>query len=72
MYHFDGARDEEVIPRIIGFGPGATTPLRPDEGRFGRRAEYRGHAPPPTSRGRRQDGGIAWTRFFHPSPRRLQ
>jgi quercetin dioxygenase-like cupin family protein len=34
-HHFDGAKDEEVILQIIGFGPSATTPLRPDEGRFG-------------------------------------
>ncbi len=34
-HHFDGAKDEEVILQIVGYGPSGTTRLRPDEGRFG-------------------------------------
>jgi quercetin dioxygenase-like cupin family protein len=34
-HHFDGAKDEEVIVQIIGYGPNATTFLRPEEGNFG-------------------------------------
>jgi quercetin dioxygenase-like cupin family protein len=33
-HHFDGAKDEEVILQIVGYGPSATTPLRPSEGRM--------------------------------------
>jgi quercetin dioxygenase-like cupin family protein len=32
--HWDGAKDEEVIVQIIGVGPGATIPVRPDGPRF--------------------------------------
>ena len=33
--HYDGAKDEEVIVQIAGFGPSGTTELFPKEGRFG-------------------------------------
>jgi hypothetical protein len=33
--HFDGAKDEEVIVQIIGYGPSKTTSLYPAEGSFG-------------------------------------
>jgi quercetin dioxygenase-like cupin family protein len=32
--HWDGAKDEEVIVQIIGIGPGATVPIRPEDARF--------------------------------------
>ena len=34
-HHFDGAKDEEVILQITGYGPTKTTYLRPQDGRFG-------------------------------------
>lgn len=34
--HFDGAKDEEVIVQIIGYGPSKTTALAPAEGSFGK------------------------------------
>lgn len=34
-YHFDGAKDEEVILQLIGIGPGGTTYAHPEDGRFG-------------------------------------
>jgi quercetin dioxygenase-like cupin family protein len=34
-HHFDGAKDEEVIVQVVGYGPSATTFLRPEEGNFG-------------------------------------
>jgi quercetin dioxygenase-like cupin family protein len=33
--HYDGAKDEEVIVQIAGYGPSVTTPVFPGEGRFG-------------------------------------
>jgi quercetin dioxygenase-like cupin family protein len=33
--HYDGAKDEEVIVQIAGYGPSGTTELFPSEGRFG-------------------------------------
>lgn len=33
--HFDGARDEDVIVQIIGFGPTSTVRLQPELGNFG-------------------------------------
>ena len=33
--HFDGAKDEEVILQIIGYGPTGTIWLRPEEGHTG-------------------------------------
>lgn len=33
--HYDGAKDEEVIVQIAGFGPSGTTEVHPGEGRFG-------------------------------------
>ena len=33
-HHFDGAKDEEVIVQIIGYGPSSTTRLRPQEGSY--------------------------------------
>ena len=35
-HHFDGAKDEDVILQLIGYGPTKTTVLRPDEGLFGK------------------------------------
>jgi quercetin dioxygenase-like cupin family protein len=35
-HHFDGAKDEEVILQLVGYGPTGTTLLRPAEGLFGR------------------------------------
>jgi quercetin dioxygenase-like cupin family protein len=34
-HHFDGAKDEEVIVQIVGYGPTGMTLLRPEEGFFG-------------------------------------
>jgi quercetin dioxygenase-like cupin family protein len=33
-HHFDGAKEEEVILQIIGYGPSTTTRLRPNEGNY--------------------------------------
>lgn len=33
--HYDGAKDEEVIVQIAGFGPSGTTEVFPGESRFG-------------------------------------
>ena len=33
-HHFDGAKDEEVIVQIVGYGPSETTRLRPQDGNF--------------------------------------
>jgi mannose-6-phosphate isomerase-like protein (cupin superfamily) len=35
-HHFDGAKDEEVILQIIGYGPTSTVRLRPEEGNYRR------------------------------------
>jgi quercetin dioxygenase-like cupin family protein len=35
-YHWDGAKDEEVIVQLMGMGPSTTTRLNPNEGLFGR------------------------------------
>jgi hypothetical protein len=35
-HHYDGAKDEEVIVQIVGYGPSGTTPLRPNEPFFRR------------------------------------
>jgi len=32
--HWDGAKDEEAIVQIVGIGPGATIPVRPEADRF--------------------------------------
>jgi quercetin dioxygenase-like cupin family protein len=32
--HWDGAKDEEVILQIIGFGPSDTVPIKPADGLF--------------------------------------
>jgi len=34
-HHFDGAKDEEVILQLIGYGPSETTRLRPQDGLYG-------------------------------------
>jgi len=34
-HHFDGAKDEEVILQIIGYGPGGTTMIHPEDGHTG-------------------------------------
>ena len=36
VYHFDGAKDEEVIVQLVGMGPSQTTRRRPELGLFGR------------------------------------
>jgi quercetin dioxygenase-like cupin family protein len=33
--HFDGAKDEEVIVQLVGYGPSSTVRLRPQDGAFG-------------------------------------
>jgi quercetin dioxygenase-like cupin family protein len=33
-HHFDGAKDEEVILQIVGYGPSSTVRLRPQEGNY--------------------------------------
>jgi quercetin dioxygenase-like cupin family protein len=35
VHHYDGARNEEVILQLIGYGPSSTTRMRPQEGLFG-------------------------------------
>src|SRR5215831_6756877 len=35
-YHYDGAKEEEVIVQLMGMGPSTTTRLKPNEGLFGR------------------------------------
>ena len=35
-HHFDGAKDEEVILQLIGYGPSQTTRVRPEDGLYGR------------------------------------
>jgi quercetin dioxygenase-like cupin family protein len=35
-YHYDGAKDEEVIVQLMGMGPSTTTRAKPNEGLFGR------------------------------------
>jgi quercetin dioxygenase-like cupin family protein len=35
-HHFDGAKDEDVILQLIGYGPSETIRLRPQDGPFGR------------------------------------
>jgi quercetin dioxygenase-like cupin family protein len=34
--HFDGAKDEEVILQLVGYGPSSTTYVKPEDGEFGR------------------------------------
>jgi quercetin dioxygenase-like cupin family protein len=34
VYHFDGAKDEEVILQLVGMGPSETTKRRPELGLF--------------------------------------
>lgn len=34
-HHYDGAKDEEVILQLIGYGPGGTTMIRPEDGHTG-------------------------------------
>lgn len=34
-HHFDGAKDEEVILQIVGYGPTGTTLVRPEDGHTG-------------------------------------
>lgn len=33
--HYDGAKDQEVIVQIVGYGPSSTVRLRPEDGAFG-------------------------------------
>ena len=35
-HHFDGAKDDEVILQLIGYGPSSTIRLRPQDGPYGR------------------------------------
>jgi quercetin dioxygenase-like cupin family protein len=34
-HHFDGAKDEEVVVQIVGYGPSGTTLVHPEEGHTG-------------------------------------
>ncbi|HEX9452264.1 MAG TPA: cupin domain-containing protein [Burkholderiales bacterium] len=34
-HHYDGAKDEEVILQLIGYGPGGTTMIHPEDGHTG-------------------------------------
>ena len=34
-HHFDGAKDEEVILQLIGYGPGGTIMIHPEDGHTG-------------------------------------
>jgi quercetin dioxygenase-like cupin family protein len=34
-HHFDGAKDEEVVLQIVGYGPSGTTLVHPEEGHTG-------------------------------------
>jgi quercetin dioxygenase-like cupin family protein len=34
-HHYDGAKDEEVVLQIIGYGPGGTTFIAPEDGHTG-------------------------------------
>ena len=34
-HHYDGAKDEEVILQLIGYGPSGTIWLRPEDGHTG-------------------------------------
>ncbi len=34
-HHFDGAKDEEVIVQIVGYGPSDTIRLKPEDGNYG-------------------------------------
>jgi quercetin dioxygenase-like cupin family protein len=34
-HHFDGAKDEEVVLQIVGYGPSGTTLVHPEEGDTG-------------------------------------
>ena len=34
-HHFDGAKDEEVVLQLIGYGPSGTIFLRPEDGKTG-------------------------------------
>ena len=40
-HHFDGAKDEEVIVQIVGYGPSGTTLVHPEEGHTGSSREHR-------------------------------
>lgn len=34
-HHFDGAKDEEVVVQIVGYGPSGTTLVHPEQGHTG-------------------------------------
>jgi quercetin dioxygenase-like cupin family protein len=34
-HHYDGAKDEEVVVQIVGYGPSGTTLVHPDQGHTG-------------------------------------
>ena len=34
-HHYDGAKDEQVILQIVGYGPSGTTEVHPEEGHTG-------------------------------------
>jgi quercetin dioxygenase-like cupin family protein len=40
-HHFDGAKDEEVVVQIVGYGPSGTTLVHPEEGHTGSSLENR-------------------------------
>jgi len=35
VHHYDGAKDEEVIVQIVGYGPSGTTLVHPEQGETG-------------------------------------
>jgi quercetin dioxygenase-like cupin family protein len=35
LHHYDGAKDEEVIVQIVGYGPSGTTLVNPNQGQTG-------------------------------------
>jgi quercetin dioxygenase-like cupin family protein len=35
LHHYDGAKDEEVILQIVGYGPSGTTLVHPEQGHTG-------------------------------------
>jgi quercetin dioxygenase-like cupin family protein len=35
VHHYDGAKDEEVIVQIVGYGPSGTTLVHPEQGQTG-------------------------------------
>ena len=40
-HHFDGAKDEEVVVQIVGYGPSGTILVHPEDGHTGKSLESR-------------------------------